>query len=183
MRHAAKGYEAPLVEGFSNMGRSAGDDELQYMDLEDDPNADPYELFDFDITADKHSLKTKGRQQGGEDVPEGAALPVASSWINSNVTVPNRIALATMISIIIYEVLVVVSMVVASLRTLMANGLMYFLLIINVALLLTLGGLVYKSKRQFNVSAITKRLKGSKRVEEEVDGDRHFDDGDEMESV
>jgi hypothetical protein len=132
--------------GYSLRSPAEDSEELIDLELEEDPNADPYELFDFNITADKHSLKTNGRKDGGEE--ETGTAPIASSWIKSNITIPNRLALITMGSIIGYEVLVIVSMGVNSLRSLLANGLMHFLLLVNGFLILCLAGMVYKSKRQ-----------------------------------
>ena len=170
---------------MSRVGFASNDDITSegLVDIElEETNADAYELFDFNITSDKHSLKTNGRKVGGEDDIGGAA-PIASSWIKSNITIPNRLALVTMGSIIVYEVLVVVSMGVNSLRTLLAAGLMHFLLFVNGIMILGLAAMVYKSKRQLNASAITKVLKGDKRVNEDDDkgGGRHDEDDYEEE--
>jgi len=153
---------------ISRVGFASNDDNTSegLVDIElEETEADAYELFDFNITADKHSLKTNGRKDGEEDT--GGSVPIASSWIKSNITIPNRLALATMGSIIVYEVLVVVSMGVNSLRYLLAAGLMHFLLFVNGIMILSLAAMVYKSKRQLNASAITKMLKGDKRVNED----------------
>ena len=128
----------------------------------DDSTWIQYEDFDFDRVADTHAIDADDRRGF-----EGAPMPPGKSWILWSITIPNRLALASLISIGVYEILVAVSMAVRSLRSLMVNGLMYALLAWNVLLLLMLLFLVVKARTGFTFEFITKRIQRSKRIQED----------------
>ena len=111
-----------------------------------------YDRFDFE--------KFSGRQEGGAAKIEVAATntlaPVSSSWLAWHVKLPSRLALVTLVCILVYEVLVGVSMQVRKLRWVMVNWLMYLLLGINVCLLCALGVLVLVARMEISFGRVSR---------------------------
>lgn len=106
-----------------------------------------YERFDLD--------RYTGKQEAGGGVQieisgGNQPAPIAKSWLAWHVKFPTRLALLTLVCILIYEILVGVSVGVRRLRWVMVNWLMWLLLGINIALLLTLAGIVVMAKTDWS---------------------------------
>ena len=113
--------------------------------------------FDVDAIQNKHSL----RDTTTTTSEKSRAAAVSSSWVHWYVVFPSRLALALMMSIIGYEVLVCVSMGVRRVRYVMVNGLMYLLLSFNLLLVLVLVLYVIKTRRDLNVGHLTSKFMAS----------------------
>jgi hypothetical protein len=90
----------------------------------------------------------------GPDSAVGSALggneaPVSSSWAQKN-NVSSHLALATILSIVLYELLVIFAMQVRQLRLIMNNWLMWVLFGVNMALIVALAVSVYVKKREYS---------------------------------
>jgi hypothetical protein len=111
-----------------------------------------YDRLDVERYADKQEA------YGGATSAASAhhSAPVASSWLRLYVQLPNRLAATTIACIFIYEVLVAVSMGVRVLRYVMVNWLMYLLLAVNGGLLLSLGLLVWRAKKDLSLRIMSR---------------------------
>jgi hypothetical protein len=140
-----------------------------------------YTALDVAKTLDKDDAVRKADVAG--------PAPSSSSWQNVYVKFPSRLALTTAICIIIYEILVLTSMWVRVLRFVMVYWLMYVLLAINLALLLALAIIVFRSKKDVSISGLVQTglntakgisIKGGKgkrrHGQEEELGPDHWDD-------
>ena len=105
-----------------------------------------YSHFDISKYQDKEDAVRKADVDG--------AAPAARSWMSTYVVWPSRLALTTAACIIIYEALVLASMWVRKLRFVMVNYLMYLLLAVNFLLLVSLGIIVLRSKKDVSVSGL-----------------------------
>mmetsp|Transcript_4330 Transcript_4330/g.4789 ORF Transcript_4330/g.4789 Transcript_4330/m.4789 type:complete len:140 (+) Transcript_4330:57-476(+) len=89
--------------------------------------------------------------------------PVASSWLRWRVRLPDTLATITILFLVMYEIIAIVSLFVSSLRTVMVNdGLMYTLCALNVVLCATLAVVVFVTQRDLNSGVLTRTLGRSK---------------------
>ena len=108
-----------------------------------------YDRFDLDKFTERSELA--GAHNNGIDSTT-IADPVASSDFFWKVRFPEILVLFAMISIVVFEAFVLISMGVRSLRALMMLWLMWTLLAVNIALLIAIGTIVIVRRRGMTVA-------------------------------
>lgn len=126
-----------------------------------------YDNFDMD----KYVLRKEIEVSAGLRGDTSSRAPISSSWLSWRVQLPNVLAVMTIGMLLIYELIVLISMFVVSVRRVMVNGgLMYALSGLNILLLVLLVIVVVVTRNDWNVGMITSKL-GRARTSSTADDD------------
>ena len=117
----------------------------------DEEEEDQYDHFDLDAYASRKEREQSGTLRG--DVNSKA--PIAKSWLAWNVMVPNLFATFTIALIVAYEVLVVISVFIETVRSVMVvDGLMWALSALNAFACVVLAIIVFMTKKDLSIGQL-----------------------------
>jgi hypothetical protein len=126
-----------------------------------------YDNFDMD----RYVLRKEIEVSSGLRGDTSSRAPISSSWLSWRVRLPNFLAVLTIALLVIYEIIVLISMFVVSVRKVMVEGgLMYALSGLNLLLIALLVIVVVVTRNDWNIGMLTSKL-GRARTSSTTDDD------------